>query len=139
MGTKKHNNGDNNLFPPLSPNGGNNYDWSLLSDEMKVVAEEWLKYKREKKQTYKPSGFKTFCKHLIELSGNDPSVARLIIEQSMANNYSGIFKLKDINYETATKRNFGNSSVAPTNEELISDTYDLINEARARENISDTI
>lgn len=133
----KHNNGDNSLFPPLSPKGETMYDWSLLSDEMKVVAEEWLKYKREKKQTYKPSGFKTFCKHLIELSGNNPSVARLIIEQSMANNYSGIFKLKDKEHEATTGNRTNGAKAAPTDQQLIFDTYDLINEARTRETNSD--
>jgi len=98
----KHDNGEIDLFPPLSPKGETVYDWSLLSDDMRVIAEEWLQYKREKKQTYKPSGFKTFCKRLIQLSGNDPSKARLIIEHSMANNYSGIFELKDRINETAS-------------------------------------
>ena len=104
----KHNNGEIDLFPPLSPKGETVYDWSLLSDDMRIVAEEWLKYKREKKQTYKPSGFKTFCKRLIQLSGNDPSTARLIIEQSMANNYSGIFELKNRTNE-ATSANISNN------------------------------
>ena len=109
-----NNNNNNNvtnvtdLFPPLSPKGETVYDWSLLSDDMKVIAEEWLQYKREKKQTYKPSGFKTFCKRLIQLSGNDSSKARLIIEQSMANNYSGIFELKNRTNE-ATSANIRNN------------------------------
>ena len=104
----KHNNGEIDLFPPLSPKGETVYDWSLLSDDMKIIAEEWLKYKREKKQTYKPSGFKTFCKRLIQLSDNDPSKARLIIEQSMANNYSGILELKNRTNE-ATSANIRNN------------------------------
>ena len=104
----KHNNGEIDLFPPLSPKGETVYDWSLLSDDMRIIAEEWLKYKREKKQTYKPSGFKTFCKRLIQLSGNDPSKARLIIEQSMANNYSGIFELKN-RINEATSANIRNN------------------------------
>lgn len=135
----KHNNGDNIIKPPLSPKGETGYDWSLLSDDMKVVAEEWLKYKREKKQTYKPSGFKTFCKHLIELSGNNPSIARLIVEQSMANNYSGIFKLKDDRYATTASSRSNGQAAAPTDEQLIFNTYDLINEARTREKVGDTI
>jgi len=113
---ESNNNSNNNnnvtnvtdLFPPLSPKGETVYDWSLLSDDMRIVAEEWLKYKREKKQTYKPSGFKTFCKRLIQLSDNDPSKARLIIEQSMANNYSGIFELKNRTNE-ATSANICNN------------------------------
>ena len=136
----KHNNGDNNLFPPLSPKGETVYNWSLLSDDMRIVAEEWLKYKREKKQTYKPSGFKTFCKRLIQLSNNNPSTARLIIEQSMANNYSGIFELKNNRNETAASTgNIRSSNTTPTDQQLVSDTYDLINEARAREENADSL
>lgn len=135
----KHDNGDNNLFPPLSPKGETVYDWSLLSDDMKVIAEEWLKYKREKRQTYKPSGFKTFCKRLIKLSDNNPSKARLIIEHSMANNYAGIFELKNNRNETASSTgNNRTANAAPTDQQLIFDTYDLIKEARDRENVDDS-
>ena len=41
--------------------------------------------------------------------------------------------------ETAAKPNICGAAGSPTNEELINSTYDLINEARARENLSDTI
>jgi hypothetical protein len=57
----------------------------------------WLSYKKEKGQSYKPTWFKTFYKKPCEFSGNNPQVARAIIEQSMQNNYAGIFPLKNNN------------------------------------------
>lgn len=70
-------------------------DMSIVAPEMREVVETWLAYKKEKAQSYKPTGFKTFYKKLCELSGNNPQKAMAIIEQSMANNYSGIFPLRN--------------------------------------------
>lgn len=72
-------------------------DMSIVSPKMLEVVETWLAYKKEKGQSYKPTGFKTFYKKLCELSGNNPQVATAIIEQSMQNNYAGIFPLRNNN------------------------------------------
>ena len=106
------------IIPPLSPQGGNaSYDWSLLSEPMKPIVQQWLSYKKEKKQTYKPTGFRTFCKRLVQLSGNDPLKAQQIVEYSMACNYSGIFEL---NYHATTQTNQQpyHDSDHPTTEQL---------------------
>lgn len=103
------------------------YDWSIVSDDMRAVVETWMQYKREKKQTYKPSGFKTFYKKLSELSGNDQTKAMAIIERSMANNWAGIFELKQ--YGT-TQNNYrtNQGTKHPSDEELVSDAIDLVRE-----------
>lgn len=104
--------------PPLSPQGGNSsYDWSLLSEPMKLIAMQWLEYKKEKKQTYKPTGFKAFCKRLIKLSGGDPLKAQQIIDYSMSNNYSGIFELNN-HATTQTNQQPYHDSDHPTTEQL---------------------
>ena len=72
-------------------------DLSIVAPNMLEPVETWLAYKKEKAQSYKPTGFKTFYKKLCELSGNNPQVAMAIIEQSMQNNYAGIFPLKNNN------------------------------------------
>lgn len=72
-------------------------DMSIVAPNMVEPVETWLAYKKEKGQSYKPTGFKTFYKKLCELSGNNPQVAMAIIEQSMQNNYAGIFPLKNNN------------------------------------------
>ena len=72
-------------------------DMSIVAPNMVEPVNTWLAYKKEKAQSYKPTGFKTFYKKLCELSGNNPQVAMAIIEQSMQNNYAGIFPLKNNN------------------------------------------
>lgn len=72
-------------------------DMSIVAPEMREAVDTWLAYKKEKSQSYKPTGFKTFYKKLCELSGNDPQTAMAIIEQSMQNNYAGIFPLRNNN------------------------------------------
>lgn len=72
-------------------------DLSQIEPNMVEPVETWLAYKKEKGQSYKPTGFKTFYKNLCELSGNNPQVAMAIIEQSMQNNYAGIFPLRNNN------------------------------------------
>ena len=72
-------------------------DMSIVAPNMVEPVETWLAYKKEKSQSYKPTGFKTFYKKLCELSGNNPQVAMVIIEQSMQNNYAGIFPIRNNN------------------------------------------
>lgn len=80
------------------------YDY--VSPEFREVFDDWLAYKRERNEAYKPRGARSFYNRLVELSGNDPQQARLIVEQSMSNNYQGIFELKGGNY-------YGNSNSRP--------------------------
>ena len=67
----------------------------VIAPEMQEVVDTWMQYKKEKGQSYKKTGFKTFYKNLCEFSNNNPQVAMAIIEQSMQNNYAGIFPLKN--------------------------------------------
>lgn len=56
----------------------------------------WLEYKKEKKQSYKgEKSLKATYKRLLNLSGNNPDVAMAIVEQAMANNWAGLYALKD--------------------------------------------
>ena len=64
---------------------------------MESVIAKWLEYKKEKRQTYKPKGLESFKRRLMTFSGGDPIIADAIVEQSMANNYAGVFPLKNNN------------------------------------------
>lgn len=57
--------------------------------------DEWLAYKKEKKQTYKPRGLAALKKKLLQMSGGNPEYAKQIVDFSMGNNYSGLFAPKD--------------------------------------------
>lgn len=71
-------------------------DLSVVAPEYLEFVETWLQYKKERGESYKPSGFSVFYKKLLELSNNNTEKAKKIIEQSMANNWAGIFKLKQM-------------------------------------------
>lgn len=76
---------------------------TFITKEMLPIVLEWLEYKQERKQSYKsPKSIKIFYNHLVKLSNNDADIARKIIEQSMANNWSGIFALKGEKYPAST-------------------------------------
>ena len=73
-------------------------DLSFLQKDFIPIVEKWLLYKKEKKQEYKgQTSINTFCKKLIEYSNGEPIIAEAIIEQSIANNWAGIFELKNNN------------------------------------------
>lgn len=73
-------------------------DLSFLQKDFIPIVEKWLLYKKEKKQEYKgQTSINTFCKKLIEYSNGDAIIAEAIIEQSIANNWAGIFELKNNN------------------------------------------
>lgn len=55
----------------------------------------WLAYKKEKHQTYKPRGLAALKKKLLQLSNGNPEYAKVIVEYSMGNNYTGLFAPKN--------------------------------------------
>lgn len=68
----------------------------LPDDSWRKLVNYWLEYKLEKRQSYKTDkSVKIFCKHLVELSQGNIDIAAAIIQNSVANNYSGIFQLKN--------------------------------------------
>lgn len=56
----------------------------------KATVEDWLAYKREKGQTYKPKGLKALYGSMVKLGAGLPAA----VEYSMTNNYSGLFAAK---------------------------------------------
>lgn len=77
----------------------------FFEDEtMNEAIKKWLKYKKERKQTYKPMGLAVLKTKLLKLSHNDGETMMKIVEQSIANNYLGLFPLKE---ELSTPSNIG--------------------------------
>ena len=74
---------------------GNEEEVNLPEDDFKPIILEWMQYKAEKKQSYKPRGLKEFISHIRKISNNNPAMAKEIIKQSMRNNWAGIFELKE--------------------------------------------
>jgi len=83
-----------NLEPKNSPPPpvGAEIDFMGLQEQ----AEEWLEYKTGRKEKYKnQKAVQSMVKNLFKLSGGNKDVAASIIEQSMANNYAGLFPLRN--------------------------------------------
>ena len=56
------------------------------------IVEDWLSYKRERRETYTSKrGLTQFYNRLIALSNGNPDTARRLINTAMANNWAGIF------------------------------------------------
>ena len=66
-----------------------------LTLEYNDVVKKWLDYKKSRGEKYKsPQSLKSLISHLATLSGKDSTVAAEIVEQSIANNWAGLFELK---------------------------------------------
>lgn len=72
----------------------------------------WLAYKKEKHQTYKPRGLEALKKKLLLMSNGNPEYAKVIVEYSMGNNYTGLFAPKNnsINSYEQQQRTFNKIS-----------------------------
>ena len=55
----------------------------------------WLAYKKEKRQKYQPRGLAALKKKLLKMSDGNPEYAKVIVEYSMGNNYTGLFAPKN--------------------------------------------
>lgn len=97
------------IIPPLSPDGEistnkgekkkpkdivEDFIETSVEESFKPIMRDWCAYKREKGQSYKPTGLRACYAKLLKLSNSNSDTARQIIEQSMASNWAGLFALK---------------------------------------------
>jgi hypothetical protein len=67
----------------------------IKDDNWLGLVKHWLKYKKERRETYKSlMSINTMYKKLIKNSNNDFDTAKKIIESAIANNYSGFFSIE---------------------------------------------
>ena len=71
-------------------------DISRYGDDWAAIIGQWMYFKYTNGSPYKTqTSVNLMVKQLTDLSGGDIEIARKIIEQSMANNWSGFYALKD--------------------------------------------
>lgn len=70
-------------------------DLSFVPEDFLPIIERWAGYKQERKQAYTQSGIEACYHKLLELSNTNPAIAMAVIEQSIANNWAGLFELKN--------------------------------------------
>lgn len=84
---------------------------------------DWLEYKKSRKQSYAGEKQIRLCfQNLQKLSDNNPAIAQLIVDQSIANNWAGLFELKQnvkpkaqASVRPATRPGFNNYDEAESN------------------------
>lgn len=83
-----------------------NIDLSFIENkEFLDLVNKWLLYRKDIKQPYKSNeSIKQFYYKLIKLSNNDINTATEIINNSIANEYQGIFALKTNNFTNNFER-----------------------------------
>ena len=75
-----------------------------LTFEFKELVLQWLKYKSEKRQSYKETGLKNFLIKALTDTGGDPKILESMILYSTSKNYDGLFKEKGNANNTRTDR-----------------------------------
>lgn len=93
------------------------YNNTLTESKIREALEKWIAYKKERKQSYKPTGLKACVEKLERLSNNNPDLAMRIVDESISNNWSGLFPLKNnkTKAQTTDERNW----------EIIKNTFGL--------------
>ena len=67
----------------------------MISENWRAPVEIWLNYKKERKEIYKTGrSFKSFFKTIEKESQNNPAIFLAAVEQSIKNNWSGVFPKK---------------------------------------------
>lgn len=95
-----NNNKDNkvnkdNITPYNPPKGYESFSFDFLDYEFRECLTMWLKYKSSKRQKYKnQQSLEIFYNQMLKNSDKDPVVAMQMIENSMGNNYDGLFPIK---------------------------------------------
>lgn len=85
-------------------------DLSFCLPSFAPIMQEWLDYKQKRKESYKTDASIRKCYHnLATLSDNNPTIAQMIVDQSIANNWAGLFKLK--NNGAITNQNCGGNHI----------------------------
>lgn len=70
-------------------------DLSFVPSDYLPVIQRWINYKNERKQAYTQSGIEACYRKILELSNTNPNIAMSVVEQSIANNWAGLFELKN--------------------------------------------
>ncbi|MDR2057654.1 MAG: hypothetical protein LBP83_05125 [Dysgonamonadaceae bacterium] len=73
----------------------NGLDFSFVEKTFKTPFGDWLEYKKGRSETYKTQKSLQACyRKLKKLSGDNPVKAAEIVEESMSNNWAGLFEPK---------------------------------------------
>jgi len=93
---KQITNNEKEFFDFVLNLGKKKTDYSFVAPEFKDCFDLWMSYKKERRESYKgEKSLKACYNELLRLSNHDSKTALLIINQSMAANWAGMFELKE--------------------------------------------
>jgi hypothetical protein len=73
------------------------FDFDFVDIKFKTVFMDWINYKKARNQMYKTQQSLEACyRNLLKFAIDDPNRARQVIDQSMGNNYDGLFPLREV-------------------------------------------
>ncbi|MFT3679461.1 MAG: hypothetical protein QM791_04260 [Ferruginibacter sp.] len=79
-----------------------------FGEAFKISWDEWLEYRKERKlPKYVSAGLKKTFTMLKRISNNDERTAIGIINQSIENNYQGLFPLKNVSNGNSSSKKSG--------------------------------
>jgi hypothetical protein len=91
----ENNDNNNPLNPPKGKDGFEKY-LKLIPEIWSPILEDWLEYKKSRRESYKSDkSFLALFDKIKKLSNENTGLANEIVKQSMANNWAGLFELKN--------------------------------------------
>ena len=120
------------------PKGCSKFDFSFVDERFKEAFFKWLQYKYEidGRKFYKSQAtIEVVYKYLCEKSGNNEHEALQIVEQSIANGWSGLFELnkkQNGNNRTSNKPTAADNIAAAQQEQLRNVAATLVGEAESK-------
>jgi hypothetical protein len=89
---------------------GKEIDFNFIKIEFSEIFNKWLDYKKSKNQKYKNEASIKLCyEKLIKFSDSKIEIAEQIINDAMANNYSGFFEPKQNIQQTKQSTGYNNT------------------------------
>lgn len=123
----------NNLQVNYIPNGYESFDFCFVDKEFSEVFFSWLDYKRERKEKYKTQrSIEQAYKRLYKLSEGSATTAKEIIEQSLANNWAGLFELKE-HHKYGNNGNSNEQSTRSVGEKVLGEIFAEIEQRQRTE------
>jgi len=114
---EKNDNNENNKQEPPSE-----LVYPFVTDDFKKIWQVWNNYRKQRNIFYKNLiSEQAALKQLAQLAGGSQATAIAIVEQSLANQWQGLFELKTATNHAATTRNPNNARL---NSERIDEFFD---------------
>ena len=115
IGVKKKNNSELSLFGGAeAARTYNGVSIEYVADGFYPIFLKWLEYKKQRRESYKSErSLKTCYNQLVKYAEGSAAYADYIVDRSIANNWQGLFPLKQGDIDFLKKQSNGNARLEP--------------------------